>query len=57
MFTNMNALAAVALIAVIGLASIAGNPRGPVEVAVNAGPETGPLVLAQFNPCPNRKCR
>ena len=37
---------------------VTGTPRGsdPVVTAASVQ-ETGPIVLAQYNPCPNRKCR
>jgi len=37
---------------------VTGTPRGSGPVATAASvQETGPIVLAQYNPCPNRKCR
>ena len=39
---------------------IAGMPEGgPVAtgIAAGSGNDAGPFILAQYNPCPNRKCR
>jgi hypothetical protein len=53
---------AAIMIVVIVVASACLIPRGPegtkaIVITTSAASETGPLVLAQFNPCPNGRCR
>jgi len=55
--TIRNAVMLVAAVVVVS-GSMTGAPGGsdPVGTAAS-GQETGPIVLAQYNPCPNGRCR
>jgi hypothetical protein len=55
--TIRNAVMLVAAVVVVS-GSVTSTPGGthPVGTAASAQ-ETGPIVLAQYNPCPNRRCR
>ncbi len=46
-------------VVVVSACLIPGKPGGTnaVGIEVSARGEPGPLVLAQYNPCPNRVCR
>jgi hypothetical protein len=52
-----NAVMLIAAIVVVS-GSVTGTPGAtdPVGTAANVH-ETGPVVLAQYNPCPNGRCR
>jgi hypothetical protein len=54
--------AAVMIIVAIVVVSVSLIPNKPgrtdgVGITAGAHGETGPFVLAQYNPCPNGKCR
>jgi hypothetical protein len=53
------AIMTIVAIVVVSACLISGKLGGTnaVGIAVSARGETGPLVLAQYNPCPNRVCR
>jgi hypothetical protein len=53
------AILTIVAIVVASMCSIPGKPGGTDDfgIAVSARDETGLLVIAQYNPCPNRVCR
>lgn len=57
MHTIRNAVMLIAAVVVVS-GSVTGTLGGtdPVGTAASAQ-ETGPIVLAQYNPCPNGRCR
>jgi hypothetical protein len=56
MIRNSTVVMAVALVVGVPVTETPIGANG-FSIAASAQVETGPIVLAQYNPCPNRRCR